>query len=385
MRGIRSLLDRIEPNFTGDGKFSRLWPLYEMVDTLLYTPARTTVVAPHVRDAVDMKRSMVTVIIALLPAVFFGLFNTGYQLHPEAGIGGNMLTGLQAFLPMLLVSYAAGGFWEMLFAVVRRHDINESFLVTGLLLCLTLPPSVPLWIVALGVSFGVVIGKEVTGGTGYNIFNPALVARAFIFFAYPSEMSGTPVWSLADEMTRATPLAAAASVPGSNGMQLVYDAGYSLQQLFWGLIPGSFGETSKAAILIGALLLLLTRIASWRIMAGGLFGMAGTALLANVMAPSFQNPMFYLSPLDHLLMGSFAFGLVFMATDPVSAAQTDRGRWIYGFLIGMLCVMIRLINQAFAEGVMLGILLANAFSPMIDYMVLRQNIARRKRAYAKQK
>jgi len=385
MRGIRSLLDRIEPHFTGEGKFSRLWPIYEMVDTIFYTPARTTAVAPHVRDAVDMKRSMLTVIVALLPAAIFGLFNTGYQLHPEAGIGANMLTGLQAFLPMLLVSYAVGGLWELLFAVVRRHDINEGFLVTGLLLPLTLPPSVPLWMVALGVSFGVVIGKEVTGGTGYNIFNPALVARAFIFFAYPSEMSGTPVWSLADEMTQATPLAAAASVPGSNGMQLVYDAGYSLQQLFWGFIPGSFGETSKAAILMGALLLLLTRIASWRIMAGGLLGMAGTALLANVMAPSFQNPMFYLSPLDHLLMGSFAFGLVFMATDPISAAQTDRGRWIYGFLIGMLCIMIRLINQAFAEGVMLSILLANAFSPMIDYMVLRQNIARRKRAYEKQK
>ncbi|RDD29339.1 NADH:ubiquinone reductase (Na(+)-transporting) subunit B [Prosthecochloris sp. ZM] len=384
MSVLRNFLDRAEPHFSKGGRFSRFGALYEIVDTFLYTPGTVTPGAPHVRDAVDMKRSMFTVIIALLPALLFGIYNTGYQADPGAGLLQNMQTGFVAVMPLIAISYIVGGLWEVLFGIVRRHDVNEGFLVTGLLLPLTLPAGIPLWMVALGISFGVVIGKEVTGGTGYNIFNPALVARAFLFFAYPSEMSGDAVWSMADELTRATPLAVASSVSGADGVYLLKEAGYTLQQLVIGRFPGSIGETSKVAVLLGAIVLLVTRIGSWRIMTGGLLGMTAASLIANAMAPSFDNPSLYLTPVHHLLMGSFAFGLVFMATDPVSAAQTDRGRWIYGILIGSLIVMIRVLNQAFPEGVMLSILLANAFSPMIDYFVLRQNIARRQKAYARQ-
>lgn len=384
MSGLRKFLDRIEPRFNTGGKWERLAPLYEMVDTLFYVPGTTTSVAPHIRDAVDMKRSMFTVIIALLPALLFGIYNTGYQVDPGAGFLQNMLTGGTAVLPLILVSYTVGGLWELLFAVVRRHEINEGFLVTGLLLPMILPPGIPLWMVAAGISFGVVIGKEVTGGTGYNIFNPALVARAFIFFAYPAEMTGDPVWSLSDDLTAATPLAVASSVQGNDAISLVSSAGYSVWQMFLGLIPGSVGGTSTAAVLAGAVILLVSKVANWRIMAGGLAGLVGASLLANLLAPASENTMLTLSPLYHAVMGGFAFGLVFMATDPVSAAQTDRGRWIYGMLIGALCVMIRVLNQAFVEGIMLSVLLGNAFAPMIDYFVLRQNIARRKRVYEKQ-
>ena len=384
MRGLRKLLDRIEPLFSEDGRLSRLAPVYEMIDTIFYVPGFRTSVAPHVRDAVDMKRSMFTVILALMPAMLFGIYNTGYQVDPQAGFVSNVLTGLGAVLPLVVVSYAVGGCWELLFAIVRRHDINEGFLVTGLLLPMILPPGVPLWMVAAGISFGIVIGKEVTGGTGYNIFNPALVARAFIFFAYPGEMSGDAVWSLADELTAATPLAAASAVGGADAGALVSGAGYTIWQMAVGLVPGSVGGTSTIAVLLGAVLLVVTRIANWRIIAGGLAGMTVAALLANAVAPSSANTMLSLSPLHHLVMGGFAFGIVFMATDPVSAAQTRTGRWIYGILIGTLTVMIRVLNQAFVEGIMLSILLGNAFAPMIDYFVLRRNIARRQKAYARQ-
>ncbi|MCG8377076.1 MAG: NADH:ubiquinone reductase (Na(+)-transporting) subunit B, partial [Chlorobiales bacterium] len=356
----------------------------EMVDTIFYVPGTVTSVAPHVRDAVDMKRSMFTVIIALLPALIFGIYNTGYQVSPDAGFVQNMLTGGVAVVPLILVSYIVGGLWELLFAVVRRHEINEGFLVTGLLLPMTLPPDMPLWMVAMGISFGVVIGKEVTGGTGYNVFNPALVARAFIFFAYPGEMTGDHIWSLADDLTAATPLAVAASVEGADAATLVSGAGYTASDMFFGLIPGSVGSTSTLAALLGAFVLIVSRIANWRIIAGGLAGLVASALLANLVAPASQNTMLSLSPFYHIIMGGFAFGLVFMATDPVTGAQTNTGRWIYGILIGVLCVMIRVLNQAFVEGIMLAILLGNAFAPMIDYFVLRRNIAKRQRAYAKQ-
>ncbi|UZJ37828.1 NADH:ubiquinone reductase (Na(+)-transporting) subunit B [Prosthecochloris sp. SCSIO W1103] len=381
---LRKFLDRIEPSFSKGGKWERLFPLYEMVDTIFYVPETATTVAPHVRDAVDMKRSMFTVIIALMPALVFGIYNTGYQADPGAGFLQNVLTGGSAVVPLILVSYIVGGLWEVLFAVVRRHEVNEGFLVTGLLLPMTLPPDIPLWMVAMGISFGIVIGKEVTGGTGYNIFNPALVARAFIFFAYPGEMSGDPVWSLADDLTAATPLAVAASVPGKEAVSLVSEAGYSFKDMFVGLIPGSVAGTSTLAALAGAIVLVVSKIANWRIMAGGLIGLVAAAILANLLAPASENTMLTLSPLYHAVMGGFAFGLIFMATDPVSAAQTDKGRWIYGVLIGVLCVMIRVLNQAFVEGIMLSILLGNAFAPMIDYFVLRQNIAKRQKAYAKQ-
>ncbi len=384
MSGLRKFLDRIEPRFGTGGKWERFAPLYEMVDTLFYVPGTATSVAPHIRDAVDMKRSMFTVIIALLPALLFGIYNTGYQVDPGAGFLQIVLTGGKAVLPLILVSYTVGGLWELLFAVVRRHEINEGFLVSGLLLPMILPPGIPLWMVAAGISFGIVIGKEVTGGTGYNIFNPALVARAFIFFAYPADMTGDPVWSLADDLTAATPLAVAASLQGEDAASLVSAAGYSMSDMFFGLIPGSVGGTSTLAVLVGAVILLVSKVANWRIMAGGLMGLVGASLLANLLAPASDNTMLTLSPLHHVVMGGFAFGLVFMATDPVSAAQTDRGRWIYGVLIGVLCVMIRVLNQAFVEGIMLAVLLGNAFAPMIDYFVLRQNIARRRKAYEKQ-
>lgn len=384
MSSLRKLFDRIEPRFSEGGKWERWAPLYEMVDTIFYVPGTVTSVAPHVRDAVDMKRSMFTVIIALLPALIFGIYNTGYQVSPDAGFVQNMLTGGVAIVPLILVSYIVGGLWELLFAVVRRHEINEGFLVTGLLLPMTLPPDMPLWMVAMGISFGVVIGKEVTGGTGYNVFNPALVARAFIFFAYPGEMTGDHIWSLADELTAATPLAVVASAEGADAATLVSGAGYTARDMFLGLIPGSVGCTSTLAALLGAFVLIVSRIANWRIIAGGLAGLVASALLANLLAPASQNSMLSLSPFYHVIMGGFAFGLVFMATDPVSAAQTDTGRWIYGILIGVLCVMIRVLNQAFVEGIMLAILLGNAFAPMIDYFVLRRNIAKRQRAYAKQ-
>ncbi|WP_294344775.1 NADH:ubiquinone reductase (Na(+)-transporting) subunit B [Prosthecochloris sp.] len=384
MGALRTFLDRIEPHFSKGGKWERLFPLYEMVDTIFYVPGTATAVAPHVRDAVDMKRSMFTVIIALMPALVFGIYNTGYQADPGAGFLQNVMTGGSAVVPLILVSYIVGGLWEVLFAVIRRHEVNEGFLVTGLLLPMTLPPDIPLWMVAMGISFGIVIGKEVTGGTGYNIFNPALIARAFIFFAYPAEMSGDPVWTLADDLTAATPLAVAASVPGDDAVSLVAAAGYTLKDMFVGLIPGSVAGTSTLAVLAGAVVLIVSRIANWRIMAGGLIGLVTAAILANLLAPASENTMLSLSPLYHGVMGGFAFGIVFMATDPVSAAQTDKGRWIYGILIGALCVMIRVLNQAFAEGIMLSILLGNAFAPMIDYFVLRQNIAKRQKAYAKQ-
>ena len=384
MSSLRKLFDRIEPRFSEGGKWERWAPLYEMVDTIFYVPGTVTSVAPHVRDAVDMKRSMFTVIIALLPALIFGIYNTGYQVSPDAGFVQNMLTGGVAVVPLILVSYIVGGLWELLFAVVRRHEINEGFLVTGLLLPMTLPPDMPLWMVAMGISFGVVIGKEVTGGTGYNVFNPALVARAFIFFAYPGEMTGDHIWSLADDLTAATPLAVAASVEGADAATLVSGAGYTVSDMFFGLIPGSVGSTSTLAALLGAFVLIVSRIANWRIIAGGLAGLVASALLANLVAPASQNTMLSLSPFYHIIMGGFAFGLVFMATDPVTGAQTNTGRWIYGILIGVLCVMIRVLNQAFVEGIMLAILLGNAFAPMIDYFVLRRNIAKRQRAYAKQ-
>lgn len=384
MSSLRKLFDRIEPRFSEGGKWERWAPLYEMVDTIFYVPGTVTSVAPHVRDAVDMKRSMFTVIIALLPALIFGIYNTGYQVSPDAGFVQNMLTGGVAVVPLILVSYIVGGLWELLFAVVRRHEINEGFLVTGLLLPMTLPPDMPLWMVAMGISFGVVIGKEVTGGTGYNVFNPALVARAFIFFAYPGEMTGDHIWSLADDLTAATPLAVAASVEGADAATLVSGAGYTASDMFFGLIPGSVGSTSTLAALLGAFVLIVSRIANWRIIAGGLAGLVASALLANLVAPASQNTMLSLSPFYHIIMGGFAFGLVFMATDPVTGAQTNTGRWIYGILIGVLCVMIRVLNQAFVEGIMLAILLGNAFAPMIDYFVLRRNVAKRQRAYAKQ-
>ena len=382
MKFLRNLLDKVEPNFTGNGKYAKFYPLYEMADTFLFTPADKTKNGPHIRDAVDLKRVMSFVVIAMLPALLFGICNVGRQVNPNAAIMDMFISGLPTVLPIILVSYLVGGFWEMIFAVVRKHEINEGFLVTGMLIPLVMPPTIPLWMVALATTFGVVIGKEIFGGTGYNIFNPALVARAFIFFAYPGAISGDRVWTV-DGISQATPLLQASSQQGSQALELLENK-FNWWDMFYGFIPGSIGETSTLAILIGATFLLITRIGNWRIMAGTLLGMVLTAKLTNVFgeAVASSNPMLFLPAEYHLVMGGFAFGLVFMATDPVSAAQTDRGRWIYGLLIGFMCVIIRAINPAYPEGMMLSILFANAFAPLFDYFVMKGHIKKRLKRFA---
>ena len=382
MKFLRNLLDKVEPNFTDNGKYAKFYPLYEMADTFLFTPAGKTKNGPHIRDAVDLKRVMSFVVIAMLPALLFGIFNVGRQVNPNAAIMDMFISGLPTVLPIILVSYLVGGFWEMVFAVVRKHEINEGFLVTGMLIPLVMPPTIPLWMVALATTFGVVIGKEIFGGTGYNIFNPALVARAFIFFAYPGAISGDRVWTV-DGISQATPLLQASSQQGSQALELLGNQ-FNWWDMFYGFIPGSIGETSTVAILIGAAFLLITRIGNWRIMAGTLLGMVLTAKLTNVFgeAVASSNPMLFLPAEYHLVMGGFAFGLVFMATDPVSAAQTDRGRWIYGLLIGFMCVIIRAINPAYPEGMMLSILFANAFAPLFDYFVMKGHIKKRLKRFA---
>ena len=382
MKFLRNLLDKVEPNFTDNGKYAKFYPLYEMADTFLFTPTDKTKNGPHIRDAVDLKRVMSFVVIAMLPSLLFGIFNVGRQVNPNASIMDMFILGLPTVLPIILVSYLVGGFWEMIFAVVRKHEINEGFLVTGMLIPLVMPPTIPLWMVALATTFGVVIGKEIFGGTGYNIFNPALVARAFIFFAYPGAISGDRVWTI-DGISQATPLLQASSQQGSQALELLGNQ-FNWWDMFYGFIPGSIGETSTVAILIGAAFLLITRIGNWRIMAGTLLGMVLTAKLTNVFgeAVTSSNPMLFLPAEYHLVMGGFAFGLVFMATDPVSAAQTDRGRWIYGLLIGFMCVIIRAINPAYPEGMMLSILFANAFAPLFDYFVMKGHIKKRLKRFA---
>ena len=391
MKFLRNFLDSIEPHFMNDGKLKNFYAMYEMIDTFLYTPSETTTSGPHVRDSIDLKRSMVIVVIALLPAFFFGTYNVGLQeaLHATGVTFQNInldflthfLIGLKTVLPIYAVVFTVGGVWEVVFAVSRGHEINEGFLVTGFLIPLVLPPAIPLWMVAVATTFGVVIGKEIFGGTGFNIFNPALVARAFLFFAYPAAMSGDKVWTV-DAMSGATPLLQASSQQGMSATALLSDH-FTWERMFYGFIPGSIGETSTLAILVGAAILLITGIASWRVMVATTVGMTLTALILDSFgsATGSTNAMLYLPPAYHFVMGGFAFGMVFMATDPVSCAQTNKGRWLYGFLIGFMCVIIRAINPAYPEGMMLAILFANAFSPLFDYFVLQANIKRRERRY----
>ncbi len=377
-------------------------PIREMVDTFVFWTDKTTTTAPHIRDGIDLKRVMSYVVVATLPCVLMSWFNTGYQANlvlaqmGELGISGwrggltaafgvardpsniaaCMFLGFLFFLPIYLVTVIVGGLWEVLFAVVRGHEVNEGFFVTSMLYTLTLPPDTPLWLVALGISFGVVIGKEVFGGTGKNFLNPALVGRAFLYFAYPAHMSGDSVWVAVDGYSGATPLGIAAL----SGVEGVIDSGYRWSQAFWGVLPGSLGETSAAGCLLGAAFLVYTRIASWRIILGVFAGMVVTSSLLNWVGND-SNPMFAMPWHWHLVLGGFAFGMTYMATEPVSATVTDAGRWIYGLLIGFLAVLIRVVNPAFPEGIMLAILFANIFSPTIDYFVARFNIRRRMRRY----
>jgi Na+-transporting NADH:ubiquinone oxidoreductase subunit B len=372
--------------------------LFEATETFLFHSSRVTRSAPHIRDAVDYKRIMITVIIALLPCVFMALWNTGYQANSglqqlgiplPAGWRGtvmawfgcdpashlaNMAHGALYFFPIYLVTVVVGSFWEGLFNLVRGHEVSEAFLVTSLLFPLTLPPTVPLWQVALGISFGVIFAKEVFGGVGRNFMNPALVSRAFLYFAYPVQITGDNVWTAVDGLTSATPLAQlAASQSGSIEGTLTV----TWEQAFIGSIPGSMGETSALACLLGAGLLLATGIASWRIMGSMLLGGLLSAS-AFSLVPDPPNALFTIGPLWHLVLGGFAFGLVFMATDPVSAAQTRLGQWLYGLLIGVLAIAIRVANPAFPEGVMLAILFGNVCAPLFDYFVIQANIRRRK-------
>jgi Na+-transporting NADH:ubiquinone oxidoreductase subunit B len=409
MRFLERITQRVRPAFEEGGKLARWAPLYEALDTFLFTPSTVTRGLTHVRDSMDLKRMMSVVIVALLPCIFMALYNTGYQANlamqamgvesidnwrgaamEMSGVGyspsnivSNLLHGGLYFVPVYIVCMVVGGAWEILFAIIRKHEVNEGLLVTGMLLPLTLTPTIPLWQVALGTSFGVVIAKELFGGTGKNFLNPALAGRAFLFFAYPAENSGDRIWTAVDGFSGATPLGAMATADVQTGMETLASIQVpwgSVSVTWWdaflGWIQGSMGETSTLACLIGAAILIATGVGSWRIMAGVLAGGMGLSLLLWSIG-SETNPMFAMPPWWHLVVGGYAFGLVYMATDPVSAAMTETGQWIYGVLIGAMTILIRVINPAYPEGIMLAILFGNVVAPLIDHFVVQANIRRR--------
>ncbi len=389
MKSLRKILNDLEPKFTKGGPLEKFHTVYNAADTILFSTDEKTESAPHIRDSIDNKRIMILVVVALLPCYIFGAINIGYQSSQFSGIERsgweNFWFGFGVILPILITAFATGAFWEVLFAVIRKHPISEGFLVTCALIPLLMPPTIPLWQVAAATTFGVVIGKEIFGGVGMNIFNPALVARAFIFFAYPSQISGDKVWLKVDGVSGATALAIPAAVENGHAVDLltkITQFDYSWSNMFWGYIPGSIGETNKFLIIIGLLFLIITKIANWRVIVGALIGLFSTAALTNIMAPLSSNTMLTLPPHYHLVMGGFLFGLAFMATEPVTGAHTDKGRWIFGILFGALTVIIRSINPAYPEGTMLAILLMNAFAPLIDYYVVQGNIKRRMARYA---
>lgn len=435
---LRNLLDKVEPLFHKGGRLEKLYPLYEANDTFLYTPGEVTKGGTHVRDAIDTKRMMSMVIVALLPCILMAMYNTGYQAQkiyaggaavatsetltdalwtgnwradvmqklgyfgenfevadPGAFLApsnwlGCILHGALYFLPVYLVCMVVGGHCELIFSVIRKHEINEGFLVTGMLFPLTLPATIPLWQVAVGIAFGVVVGKEIFGGTGRNFLNPALTARAFLYFAYPTKISGDAVWTAVqstDGYTGATVLGAVAQEGAAPIGELVASGGVAAGASWWdffiGNIHGSMGETSTLCVLLGAAFLIAVGVGSWRIMAGSVIGMSvfSIALWGLPTTETWGN-VSNISPLWHLVIGGFAFGTVFMATDPVSAAMTRNGKWAYGFLIGFLTVLVRSINPAFPEGIMLAILFANVFAPFIDWCVVQSNVKRRVARYA---
>lgn len=431
MKFLRNTLDKLHPTFDKGGKLEKLYPLYEAADTFLYTPGLVAKGLTHVRDSLDLKRMMIMVVVALVPAVFMAMWNTGYQanlaiekmqaaglepafdwhnvIHGWLGLGhssasflDNFVYGATYFLPVYIVCMAAGGTCEVIFSIIRKHEVNEGFLVSGLLFPLTLPPDIPLWQVAVGIMFGVVIGKEIFGGTGRNFLNPALTARAFLYFAYAGQISGDKVWTAAkyvkgetvDGYSGATALGQLASIKPAqaDNFQKITDSLQSItttggeQSISWmssflGTIPGSMGETSVLACLIGAVILIATGIGSWRIMAGVVLGAVGFSSVLYIVG-SETNPMFQIPPWWHLVIGGLAFGAVFMATDPVSASMTETGKWFYGGLIGGMTILIRAINPAFPEGIMLAILFGNVFAPLIDYFVVQANVKRRAARYA---
>ena len=382
MKFLREKLDQIKKPFGKGEKWEKFAPAFNAFDTLLFVPNHTTKHGAHIRDAIDLKRTMVTVIIALVPALLFGIYNAGYQHYLQADptqledFFTVFMHGLEKVLPMIIVSYAVGLGIEFGFAIWKGHEVNEGYLVTGLLIPMVMPIDLPLWMLAISVIFAVVIGKEVFGGTGMNIFNPALLARAFAFFAYPTFLSGDKVWVSGgienpDMISGETILGTLASGGQVN---------YSYSDMFFGFIPGSVAETSTFAILIGAAILILTGVGSWRIMLSGVVGAALTGMMFNAVGLSVLMDF---SWINHLVVGGFAFGIVFMATDPVSGAQTNRGKWVYGFFIGFFAMTIRIFNPAYPEGIMLSILLMNALVPIIDYFVVNANVSNRKKRLAK--
>ncbi|WP_227428821.1 NADH:ubiquinone reductase (Na(+)-transporting) subunit B [Psychrobacter sp. I-STPA6b] len=398
MKFIHNIFDRAAPHFEKGGKYEKYYAVYEMFDTFFRQPSSTTYSASHVRDGIDLKRIMITVWLCTFPAMFWGMYNVGHQalmaisqlgVTPEGwrtiitGLVGYdpnswfacFVYGAMQFLPIYITTFAVGILWEVIFAVVRGHEVNEGFFVTSVLFALSLPPDTPLWQVALGITFGVVVAKEVFGGTGKNFLNPALAGRAFLYFSFPAYMSGDTVWTAVDGFSGATPLGLAAIGVSPDQFVNAYQQTITWTDAFFGNMQGSIGEGSTIAILMGAAVLLWTRIASWRIMAGGVIGLVATSLLFNAIG-STENPMMNLPFYWHLVLGGFAFGIVFMATDPVSAAHTNKGRWAYGILIGFMTVVIRVINPAFPEGIMLAILFANLFAPLFDYFVTQANIKR---------
>ena len=373
MEFIRKRLDKIRKPFNKGEKFERFAPAVNAFDTFLFVPNHTTKFGSHIRDAVDLKRTMVTVIIALLPALFYGIYNTGYQYFIQTNLEFTFLDamfhGSKKILPMIAVSYIVGLLIEFIFAIYRGHEVNEGYLVTGLLIPMIMPVDIPLWMVAVSVAFAVLIAKEAFGGTGMNILNPALTARAFAFFAYPTYMSGNKVW-----------VSEASNLDGISGETILgflaadNNINYTFSEMFNGSIPGSIAETSTLWILVGAIILVFTGVASWRIIVGGILGASLVGVLFNFWG---INALMQFNWVNHLVVGGFAFGIVFMATDPVSASQTQTGKWIYGFLVGVFCILIRVFNPAYPEGVMLAILLMNVFAPTIDHYVIERNIKKR--------
>ena len=374
MEFIRKKIDIIRKPFNKGEKFERFAPAINAFDTFLFVPNHTTKTGSHIRDAVDLKRTMVTVIIALLPALFYGVYNTGYQYFVQTDIDFTffdaILHGSKKILPMIAVSYVVGLLIEFIFAIYRGHEVNEGYLVTGLLIPMIMPVDIPLWMVAVSVAFAVLIAKEAFGGTGMNILNPALTARAFAFFAYPTYMSGNKVW-----------VSEASGIDGISGETILgylaagSNIDYTFTEMFNGSIPGSIAETSTLWIIVGAIILVFTGVASWRIIVGGILGASLVGILFNLWG---INPLMQFNWINHLVVGGFAFGIVFMATDPVSASQTQTGKWIYGFLVGVFCILIRVFNPAYPEGVMLAILLMNVFAPTIDHYVIERNIKKRR-------
>jgi Na+-transporting NADH:ubiquinone oxidoreductase subunit B len=396
MNFLKKILAESGKLFQEGKPLSFAYPLWEATDTILFSTDSQNKSGPHIRDNMDIKRTMFFVVIALIPCYLFGAYNIGYLNSAAMGVSSSVMNdfiiGMTYVLPILIITFIAGAICEISFALIRKHEINEGFLVSCALIPLTMPPDVPLWQVFMGTSFGIIIGKEIFGGVGTNVFNPALTARAFMYFAFPTKISGDKVWAVGpDGYSGATALAIPANPveydTASNLFAASTQFDYSLMNMFWGLIPGSIGETNKLLILLGAIFLIYCGIASWRIMVSCVLGLVFTSLLFNLLSyltvdgilqsGGTPNAMLTITPLQHILIGSFLFGTVFMATEPVTSSHTNTGRWIYGFLIGVLTVIIRSINPAYPEGVFLAILIMNMFAPLIDYYVVQSNIKMR--------